>query len=95
MTTPKYLDPVRSINSELLHRLEMVSDHVSPLPGGSARRVGGVDPRLNIQGPLGDTVTYYEHIATVREAGTGIYLCSIQGNSRRLVRAIAGSDQVP
>lgn len=73
MTTPKYLDPIRSINSELLHRLEMVSDHISPLPGGSGRRVGGVDPRLNIQGPLGDTVTYYEHIATVREAGTGIY----------------------
>lgn len=73
MLTKDLKDPVRSINSELLERLEVVSTHVSPLQGGTGRRIGTVpDSRLTkLQGSIGEDVTYYEHIASIRDKKTG------------------------
>jgi hypothetical protein len=70
--TIKFRDPVRSVSSEILGRLELISDHITPLPGGSGRRINNTpDPRLSkLQSPIGEIVTYYEHIASVRDKGT-------------------------
>jgi len=72
MTTTTFRDPVRPISPEILNRLELVSDHITPLAGGVGRRVNNTpDPRLShLQGPTGDTIPYYEHIASVRDKGT-------------------------
>ena len=73
MTTASFRDPVRHISPEILSRLEMVSDHISPLKGGKARRINNTpDPRLTkLQDPTGDEITFYEHIATVLDRFTG------------------------
>jgi hypothetical protein len=72
MTASKFRDPVRPVSSEILSRLELVSDHISPLLGGTGRRLyADPDPRLSkLQDPTGDKVSYYEHIASVRDKGT-------------------------
>ncbi len=96
METKKYLDPVRSINSELLHRLEMVSDHVSPLPGGSGRRLGGADPRFTkLQDTTGDTITYYEHIASVRDKKTGIFYVAFKETADALFARSQDMEKYP
>jgi hypothetical protein len=63
----------RPVNRAFLAGLEMVSTKIYPLPGGTGRRQGtGYDPRLtNLAGltPVGENVTYYEHIATMRHKG--------------------------
>jgi hypothetical protein len=67
----KFRDPVRNVNKEFLAGLETVSNKIYPLPGATFRRGIDIDPRLSklhaMAGtPLKDEITYYEHIATVR-----------------------------
>jgi hypothetical protein len=75
----EFRDPVRNINPEILSNLEMVSTKVMPLPGGVGRRIGNEhDPRLSGLSkfgptPVGDTTTYYEQIAVVRDKRDGLY----------------------
>jgi hypothetical protein len=73
--------PVRQVNKQLLDELELVRTDIFPLPGGSGRRFktpsapNGVDLRINLSGltPKGDSVCYYEHIATVRHPKTKLF----------------------
>jgi hypothetical protein len=97
MTMPKYTDPVRSINSELLHRLEMVSDHVSPLPGGSGRRLdNSPDPRFpNLGSPTYDVVAYYEHIASVRDTKTGVFYVAFKETGDALFARSQDKEKFP
>lgn len=64
-----FKDPVRGVNSAFLAGLELVSNKIHPLAGATGRRLEDeVDARLSgLAGttPVGDEVTYYEHIATV------------------------------
>lgn len=64
-----FKDPVRNVNPEFLHGLELTSTKIHPLPGATGRRIDNeVDARLSsLAGltPKGEDVTYYEHIATV------------------------------
>jgi len=64
-------DPVRPINAVILAGLTLESTKVFPLAGGTGRRQNSqADPRLSGLKALtakGDEVTYYEHIATVRD----------------------------
>jgi hypothetical protein len=68
----------RSINPALLGSLELVSDKIHPLPGATGRRLESeYDKRLSgLTGtPTGDNVTYYEHIATLRDkASRGFFV---------------------
>jgi hypothetical protein len=75
MSKVKYIDPVRSIEPGFLSRLELVSDHVMPLAGGSGPRVNNTkDPRLSkLQGKENNLITYYEHIATIRDTKSSIF----------------------
>jgi hypothetical protein len=72
----QYRDPVRNLNPEILASLEMVDTRVYPLPGGTGRRwTNEIDPRLSNLlkaggTPRGDDVTFYEHIAAVRDKRT-------------------------
>ena len=70
----KYRDPVRNLNPEVLANLELVDNRVYPLPGGTGRRwTNEVDSRLSsLAGttPVGDVVTFYEAIASVRDKRT-------------------------
>lgn len=67
----KHLTPVKQVKSEILNRLEVVSNHIYPLAGGTGRRVNNApDPRFTkLQNVTGDTITFYEHLATVRDRG--------------------------
>lgn len=74
-------DPVRNVNQEFLAGLTLESNKVYPLPGGSGPRVNNVvDPRLtHLQGtPKGDTVCYYEHVATVRHVPTNKFFIAFR-----------------
>jgi hypothetical protein len=61
------------VNHAFLAGLEMVSTKAYPLPGATGlRQNNAVDTRLSGLGgltPVGDVVTYYEHIATIRHKG--------------------------
>lgn len=77
-----FRDPVRQINQEFLVQLEMVSNKIYPLPGGSGRRlINEIDARLSTlkgQTPVGDVVSYYEHVATVRHKPTGKFFVAFR-----------------
>jgi hypothetical protein len=77
-----YRDPVRPINNELLGNLELVSTKVYPLPGATGRRQEAqADARLSGLKDLtaiGDVVTYYEHIATVRDKKTSAFFVAFR-----------------
>ena len=92
-------DPVRSIDQELLSRLEMVSSHVTPLPGGSGRRLTpGVDARLTgLAGvtPVGDTITYYEHFASVRDNKSGQFYVAFRETADALFARSQDPDKFP
>lgn len=82
MSTP-LRDPVRTINAEFLAGLEMVSTKVFPLAGATGRRQDSTvtDSRLSGlagQTPVGDTVTYYEHIASVRHQPTNTFFVAFR-----------------
>lgn len=74
--------PFRPLNEELLAGLELVSNKVHPLAGATGRRLENkVDDRLSglkNQTPVGDEVTYYEHIATVRHQPTNTFFVSFR-----------------
>ena len=65
----------RPIDEELLSGLTLESTKVFPLAGATGRRLSGqADIRLSGlagQTPVGDDITYYEHLATVRHAASG------------------------
>jgi hypothetical protein len=73
MATQTFRDPVRNLNPEVLGNLELVDTRVYPLQGGTGRRwTNEIDPRhvhLIKTGttPVGDDVTFYEHIASIRD----------------------------
>lgn len=92
-----FKDPVRSVNMEVLNRLEMVSDHVSPLPGGTGRRIEGApDPRLTkLQDVTGDVVTYYEHIASVRDKKTGQFYVAFRETPDALFARSQDTEKYP
>lgn len=79
MATKQYRDPVRNLNQEVLASLEMVETRVYPLPGGTGRRwTNEIDPRLSSlvkagSTPTGDVVTFYEHIASIRDKRTKVF----------------------
>ncbi len=75
MSKTRFIDPVRSIEPELFSRLELVSTHVMPLAGGSGPRINSIpDPRLpHLQGKSNNLITYYEHIATIKDTKTGVF----------------------
>ena len=72
-----FKDPVRNINRAFLVGLEIESHKIFPLPGATGRRQSNeVDSRLSkIAGttPVGEDVTYYEHLATVRHRPTNTF----------------------
>jgi len=84
MNEINFRDPVRPVDMEIVERLELLDNHVYPLPGGAfPRRVvqAGIDPRLRHLGLMVtgggivkpaelDWVVLYEHLATVRDRGT-------------------------
>ncbi|MGI4756179.1 MAG: hypothetical protein ACRYGF_04935 [Janthinobacterium lividum] len=76
---PVFRDPVRNVNPEILANLELADTRVYPLPGGTGRRwTSGIDPRLSqlhkMGGtPTGDSVCFYEHIATVRDKKNKVF----------------------
>jgi hypothetical protein len=58
---------MRNVSQEILAHLHLEDNKVRPLPGGSGPRSTEPDPRLShLQGILGDVVTFYEHLATIR-----------------------------
>ena len=72
-----YTDGLRNVNPEFLAGLEMVSTKIYPLPGATGRRLDS-EPDTRLSGlkgltPVGDTITYYEHLATVRHRPTNIF----------------------
>lgn len=73
MATTAFRDPVRTVNREVLDSLELTDTRVYPLPGGKGRRwTNEIDSRLSAltklgSSPVGEEVTFYEHIATVRD----------------------------
>lgn len=79
MSLAKYRDPVRNLNPEILSNLELTETRIYPLPGGTGRRwTNDIDPRLvhlkSIGGsPTGEEVTFYEHIASVRDKRSGVW----------------------
>ena len=80
-TALEYKDPVRRLNQEFLIGLELVSTKVFPLPGASGRRQSNnIDPRLTkLQGaPIGETVTYYEHIATIHHRASRLHFIAFR-----------------
>lgn len=97
MATTQFKDPVRSVNVEVLNRLEMVSDHVTPLPGGTGRRLSGApDPRLTkLQDVKGDTVAYYEHIATVRDRKTAQFYVAFRETEDALFARSQDTEKYP
>lgn len=80
----QFKDPVRNLNQEILANLELVDTRVYPLPGGTGRRWSNeIDSRLSgllkTGGtPVGDNVTYYEHVAAVRDKKTKIFYVSFR-----------------
>jgi hypothetical protein len=78
-TQKKFRDPVRNINREILASLEVVDTRIYPLPGGKGRRwTNEIDPRLTTlkkfgDTPHGDEITFYEHIATVRDKRSKVF----------------------
>jgi hypothetical protein len=72
-----YRDPVRALNPEILAGLELVETRVYPLPGGTGRRwTNEVDARLSgLAGttPVGDNITFFEHIALVRDKRAKVF----------------------
>ncbi len=68
-------DPVRNINAEFLQCLSLAEAKVYPLPGGVFPR--GSDPDLRLSKLTSwkhsDLITYYEHVATVKDTKTGTY----------------------
>jgi hypothetical protein len=71
-----YRDPVRPIDVEFAHELEVLDQKVRPMPGSIVRRKA-VDPRLphlkthftsdGTFGPkMSDVLALYEHLATIR-----------------------------
>jgi hypothetical protein len=65
----------RNVNQELLSRLTLEDNKTRPLPGGTGRRQSNqVDARLSkIAGttPVSDSITFYEHLATIRYRDPG------------------------
>ena len=95
--TTTFRDPVRPISPEILGRLELVSDHITPLKGGTGRRVNNtVDPRLTkLQSPTGDEVSYYEHIATVRDKGTNKFYVAFRETADALFARSQDMEKFP
>lgn len=75
---------MRNVSQEILAHLHLEDNKVRPLPGGSGRRVTSTpDSRLgHLQGNIGDEVTFYEHVATVRFKDPG-------GNTRKDIFFVA------
>lgn len=70
MSETKYKDPVRQVNQEFLHGLEVLSNKEFPLPG--ARCQGGErDPRFSHLDPGTAEMTLFNHVATVRHRQSG------------------------
>jgi hypothetical protein len=77
----KFRGPGKDINLEVLSSLELVETRIYPLPGGTGRRwTNEIDARLSKAGltPVGDVVTFYEHIATVRDKRTKTFYVSFR-----------------
>jgi hypothetical protein len=90
MSDVQLRDPVRNINQEFYHGLEMVSDRVYPLPGATFERVGTPDPRLSqlspSTAPQNTKLTFYEHVATVRHKSTGRFFVAFRQTMDALMK---------
>ncbi len=97
MPATQYKDPVRSVNTEVLSRLEMVSDHVSPLPGGTGRRLNvDPDPRLTkLQDVKNDEISYYEHVASVRDKRTSVFYVAFRETADALFARSQDPEKFP
>lgn len=72
-----YRDPVRNINQEYLHGLEILSNKKFPLPGARCKG-GSVDPRFtHIDSSTGEML-FFEHLATVRHKASDMVFVAFQ-----------------
>lgn len=62
-------DPVRNINQEYLHGLEVLSNKEYPLPGAKCRG-GSTDPRHTHLQTATAEVVLFNHLATIRHKGS-------------------------
>lgn len=88
----------QSVNNELLAQLELTSTKVYPLPGATLRRVtNDADPRLtHLQGtPQGDKVTFYEHVATIRDKKTGTFFVAFRETMDALLARQSDTQKFP
>lgn len=67
----RYRDPVRNVNREFIHDLEVISNKEMPLPGARCRG-GEKDPRFtHLSAGTGEAILF-DHLATVRHKRTGM-----------------------
>jgi hypothetical protein len=66
-----YKDPVRQVNQEFLHGMEVLSNREFPLPGARVRG-GDRDPRFSHLAPGTGEMCVFNHVATVLHKPTGI-----------------------
>lgn len=66
----EYKDPVRQVNQEFLHGLEVLSNKEFPLPGARIRG-GDRDPRFSHLAPGIAEMSVFDHLATVRHRPSG------------------------
>lgn len=71
MSEQAYKDPVRQVNQEFLHGLEVLSNKEFPLPGANCRG-GEHDPRFSHLAPGTGEMILFNHLATIRHQSTGM-----------------------
>lgn len=75
--------PTKNVNTEFLVGLETLSNKIYPLPGATMRRGIDIDARLTklhamAGSPIKDEITYYEHIATIRNTKDGRFFVAFR-----------------
>lgn len=67
----KFKDPVRNVNQEFLHGLDVLSNREFALPGAKCKG-GDRDPRFSHLAPGTAEMVMFNHLATVRHRPTGV-----------------------
>jgi hypothetical protein len=70
MSEVQFKDPVRNVNQEFLHGLEVVSNKEFALPGAKCKG-GDRDPRFSHLAPGTAEMVAFNHLATIRHRPTG------------------------